>query len=352
MSWLRGACTSCERAPASERGACTSWLRGACSSCDRAPASERGACTSWLLAVWVSIAFADATSGGQEVCPIPAEAERATTVVTPNTVASSFLIFLLPSFLLRLGLATKQVDQILSLCRQGGKDRVVPVPVKRVGPQADGLQGVAADLEAGGIAGRVEPRPHAEARGGRRGRDQVHDDRVAEEGLASPVLADEGEQAVFDLVPLARAGREMAHRDGQAEAVRQLLQLDLPQPQAGAVAAAGVGRDQQPPSVGIGPAPHGLPPVTNARDGKRRRVVVDADTDPAGVGAQIVDPVGNGAPQLRLHEVVDPHRPGLPVGTPFAAGILELPHELLLLGIDGDRRLALAQGRLDAGGDV
>src|SRR5713226_6423177 len=135
-----------------------------------------------------------------------------------------------------LGLATKQVDQILSLCRQGGKDRVVPVPVKRVGPQADGLQGVAADLEAGGIAGRVEPRPHAEARGGRRGRDQVHNDRVAEEGLASPVLADEGEQAVFDLVPLARAGREMAHRDGQAEAVRQLLQLDLPQPQAGAVA--------------------------------------------------------------------------------------------------------------------
>jgi hypothetical protein len=40
------------------------------------------------------------------------------------------------------------------------------------------------------------------------------------------------------------------------------------------------------------------------------------------------------------------------MGTPFAAGILELPHDLLLLGIDGDRRLALAQGRLDAGGDV
>src|SRR5712692_9343489 len=100
MSWLRGACTSCDRAPASERGACTSWLRGAwtswlrgaCTSCDRAPARERGACTSWLLAVCVSMAFADATSGGQEVCAIPTVAESETAVITLNTVASTFLI--------------------------------------------------------------------------------------------------------------------------------------------------------------------------------------------------------------------------------------------------------------------
>src|SRR6266851_2593483 len=98
MSWLRGACTSCERAPASERGAWTSWLRGACTSCDRAPARERGACTSWLLAVCVSIAFADATSGGQEVCAIPTVAEREKTVTTLIVAASNFLI-VFPSFL-------------------------------------------------------------------------------------------------------------------------------------------------------------------------------------------------------------------------------------------------------------
>jgi len=142
------------------------------------------------------------------------------------------------------------------------------------------------------------PRASAEARAGRGGRDQNHNDRVAEQGLASPVLTDEGEQAVFDLVPLLRARREMAYRDGRAEAVGQFLQVDLPQLQPGAVAPAGVGRDQQPPGVRIGPAPLDLPPVANARDGKRLRVVVDADTDPAGVGAQIVDPVKNGAPQL------------------------------------------------------
>ena len=80
------------------------------------------------------------------------------------------------------------MDQMLSLCRLGGKGRVVPVPVKRIGPQADGLQGGATDLEARGILGRVQPRPHAEARGGRGGRDQIHNDRVAEQGLAAPVL--------------------------------------------------------------------------------------------------------------------------------------------------------------------
>jgi len=44
----------------------------------------------------------------------------------------------------------------------------------------------------------------------RRDRDQAHNERVAQQGLVSPFLADEGEQAVFDLVPLARARREMA----------------------------------------------------------------------------------------------------------------------------------------------
>src|SRR5439155_22740383 len=114
----------------------------------------------------------------------------------------------------------------------------------------------------------------------------------------------------------------------------------------------GVGRDQRTPGVRVGPAAHGLPPVADAGHGKRRRVVVDADTDPADVGPQIVDPVGNGAPQLRLHKVVDLYRLRLPVGAPLSSGVLEVAHELFLLGIDGDRRLALAEVRPDARGDV
>jgi hypothetical protein len=66
------------------------------------------------LALCISIALADATSGGQEVCAIPAVAEREKTVRTLNTTARSFLIvsvlsdcilavFRTGSFLLALG---------------------------------------------------------------------------------------------------------------------------------------------------------------------------------------------------------------------------------------------------------
>jgi hypothetical protein len=40
----------------------------------------------------MSIAFAEATSGGQEVCATPVEAASATTVRTLDTVATSFFI--------------------------------------------------------------------------------------------------------------------------------------------------------------------------------------------------------------------------------------------------------------------
>src|SRR5206468_2401918 len=42
---------------------------------------------------------------------------------------------------------------------------------------------------------------------------------------------------------------------------------------------------------------------------------------------------------LTIDEVVDPHRLGVSSRTPFLPAILEVSHQLLLLGIDGDRRL-------------
>lgn len=59
--------------------------------------------------------------------------------------------------------------------------------------------------------------------------DQVHDDLVAHQRSASPVLGDMAEDAVFDLVPLAGAGRTMANVNGNAQTVGQFLQRDLPQ---------------------------------------------------------------------------------------------------------------------------
>lgn len=48
------------------------------------------------------------------------------------------------------------------------------------------------------------------------GGDQLHDDFVGEQWFAAPVLADEGEHAMFDAVPITGAGREMGDGGGQA----------------------------------------------------------------------------------------------------------------------------------------
>ena len=81
---------------------------------------------------------------------------------------------------------------------------------------------------------------------GGRGADQLYDGLMTDERLAAPVLRDERKQAVLDLVPLAGAGRQMTDRDGDAELVRQVLQLTLPQSDADAVAAAAISPDQEP----------------------------------------------------------------------------------------------------------
>ena len=63
---------------------------------------------------------------------------------------------------------------------------------------------------------------HGQAGLGGGGGDQLDDDLMADQRLAAPVLADEGEQAMLDPVPFAGAGRQVGHRDGQAGLVGEL----------------------------------------------------------------------------------------------------------------------------------
>src|SRR5207302_10629635 len=74
---------------------------------------------------------------------------------------------------------------------------------------------------------------------------QIDDDAIADERLGAPVLTDEGEQAVLNLVPLAGARRQVVDDDVDAKLVGQLLQLALPQAQARSIAAATLGGDQE-----------------------------------------------------------------------------------------------------------
>ena len=109
-------------------------------------------------------------------------------------------------------------------------DGVVPVAVEFVAVNVDGVHLGVGDFDAGGINVGVDLAAHLEAGVGGGGRDQLDDGLVADERLAAPVLGDEREEAMLDLVPLAGAGRQMADRDGDVEFVGQALQLALPQP--------------------------------------------------------------------------------------------------------------------------
>ena len=145
-----------------------------------------------------------------------------------------------------------------------------------------------------GVRAAIEFRPDAQT-GPTVGRsNQAHDGGEVHERRAAPVHRDVREQPVLDLVPLARARRKVTHRDGEPRAIGELLQFPLPEAQAGAVAAAGIRRDQQRLGLAIGRAAHLLPPSSNRLDGEGRGVVIDPDAHPAFVAVQIVDAVRNG----------------------------------------------------------
>ncbi len=89
------------------------------------------------------------------------------------------------------------------------------------------------------------------------------------------------EQAVLDLVPLARARGQMADTDAPTALIGEALQCPLPQPSAGAGAAAAVRGDQQLLGLRIHRRPHLEPPGPDRRHREGRRVMVHADAAPS-----------------------------------------------------------------------
>src|ERR1700733_5261670 len=102
------------------------------------------------------------------------------------------------------------------------------------------------DLSTRPVLAAVQPARHLEPLGRGGASDQTDDRFVIPQGLSAPVGGDEGEESVFDLVPLAGPGWKVADRNLQSRLVGQLLQLPLPKTHTIAVAAASIGGDQQP----------------------------------------------------------------------------------------------------------
>ena len=89
-------------------------------------------------------------------------------------------------------------------------------------------------------------------------------DLAAQQRTTSPVVGYVAEHAVFDLVPLAGARREVTDLHRESEFISQMLQLQTPQGYAVSVAAAAVSGDQQAPGPGVHRAPYLQPPAPNA----------------------------------------------------------------------------------------
>ena len=70
------------------------------------------------------------------------------------------------------------------------------------------------DLDAGRIGVGVDLALHLEAGVGGGGSDQLDDRLVADERPSAPVLGNEREQPMLDLIPFAGAGRQMTDGEG------------------------------------------------------------------------------------------------------------------------------------------
>ena len=105
------------------------------------------------------------------------------------------------------------------LCGFGGFEGVVPFAVEFVSAEnVVGCEGVhfgVADCDAGGVNAVVEFGVYFQPSLGGRGADEIDDDLVAGEGASTPVHGDVVEQSVFDLVPFAGPGWQVADRDVQ-----------------------------------------------------------------------------------------------------------------------------------------
>src|SRR5271154_1468102 len=208
------------------------------------------------------------------------------------------------------------------------RDGVIPFAMKIFWLEVEcGHLGVR-DFEALFVGVCIDPAGDVEAGFGGCVGNQLDDDLMAEQRFTAPVLGNEGEQAVLDLVPFAGAWRQMANSNGDAEFVGQDLQLAFPQAYPCAVAAAAIGIDQQTSCGRITRAAEFIPPAADALDGEGRRVMIDAEIDPSYVRGDVVDAVRHGLTEFRDHEVMHTNRLRLPLWPQFAAAILEVADKL------------------------
>src|SRR5712692_724407 len=168
---------------------------------------------------------------------------------------------------------------------------VIPFAVEIAAGDVDGGQLIVGDGDAFWVARLIKTTANGEAGIGARCSDEFDDDLVGKQRLSAPVAGYEGKETVLDPVPLGSTGRQMADDQSEAGLVGEPLELGLPQPAAGAVAAAAVGGDDQAVGGAVARFAHLLPPAADRVDGEGGGIVVDANAHPPAIGANVVDPI-------------------------------------------------------------
>ena len=146
---------------------------------------------------------------------------------------------------------------------------------------------------------------------------------------------------MLNRIPLGSTRGIVSHCQGQPERVGDLrLQFGLKGAVAVAVAAASVSEQQQFSATVIPCRAFVAPPAGDGLNGKRRRVMRDAHSHSAAVGADVINAVRNGNAKGVGAEVVivDQQRRKAPART----WILEVSHQLTLLGVNAEDGLAPA----------
>src|SRR6266704_6729277 len=91
------------------------------------------------------------------------------------------------------------------------------------------------------------------------------------------------------------------------------------------------GGDEQSGRLGIARPTDGEPPLADAVDGERGRVMVNADTDPTRIGGEVVDPVRHRAAELLDQEVMNTDLFRVALGAIVAPVVAEIADQFLFL---------------------
>lgn len=103
------------------------------------------------------------------------------------------------------------------------RDGIVPVTVELIWGNPNGSELGVGDFDSFFVGGVIDCGTDTQPLLGCGCSDKVDDHFMAYQWLTPPVQTNKRKQSVFDFVPLAGGGREVAHSDYQAKFVGELL---------------------------------------------------------------------------------------------------------------------------------